>query len=96
MEFEDAYYLIDRYYCFVTDGIVDESLELLVKKIRAEIFQHRVVNAHDPNYVNVNFTMDCVRGSLGGIQKLVREHTLYLNDPPHQLWIEREHKFYAR
>lgn len=35
MEWNTKYYLTDRYYCFVVDGLAGDSVDLLYKDIRS-------------------------------------------------------------
>lgn len=35
MEWNTKYYLTDRYYCFIVDGLAGDSVDLLYKDIRS-------------------------------------------------------------
>ena len=60
--------MVDRYVCFVVDGVVGGSLEELVKSVRGVVFRERVVNAHSPFYVNAIYTIASIRSATNSVR----------------------------
>lgn len=62
MEYKKKYYLVDRYYCFVSDGLASNSIDNLFKGFKSKfniildrVFQERILKVDDPMNVNYKF-----------------------------------------